>query len=148
MQNRIKALFAGLSALAAVSVVVWDNPLQPLELPFPGHLRHREVFPEAELDSVIIGSRIAAEYRRFGKNMPAATALPEARCVNFRYDPDLVDYPTSLMFLVRDGTIEQKWLMEKATPLPCDRLPTDIVELTGYYDAAWCCSWPGAVGAE
>jgi hypothetical protein len=141
MQDRIKTLFAAVSGLAALSVVVSDNPFQPEQLPFPAHLRHLEVFPETELNSVAIGSPIAAEYVRFHKAMPDVTSTAKLRCVHFRYDPDLVDHPISLVFLVRDGRIHQKWLMERdAKPPPCDGLPAEVVELTGYYDAGWCCT--------
>ena len=91
---------------------------------------------------MVIGSPIVEAYRRFGKRPSLAAPPVEPRCVYFRYDPDLVDYSTALVLLVREGRIEQKWLIEKeAAPKACDGLAAETVDLVGYYDAAWCCDW-------
>jgi hypothetical protein len=64
--------------------------------------------------------------------------------VFFRYDPDFVERPTALVFLTDGGKIEAKWLVhEDQSPPECATIRSVVVDLTGYYDAGWCCTtWP------
>jgi hypothetical protein len=143
----LRATVAALSVGAALTAVASEWAFGPPDLPFPAaHLVHREVFPRATLDAVTIGSPIADRYKRFGRTPPAADRLQSRCCVYFRYDPDLVDVPVALVFLADGGRVQQKWLMKNnETPRECDGLWADAVELTGYYDAGWCCPWPATL---
>jgi len=142
--SRLRTLATAVSVCAALAAIADEWAFGPSELPFPaGHLLQREVFPRATLESVVIGSPITDRYARFGRTPPEVLQLSGRYCVYFRYDPDLVDTPLTLVFLADGGLIEQKWLTHNGTKPPeCDGLWTDVVDLTRYYDAAWCCPWP------
>ena len=140
MTSWFKAAFSGASVCAALAGLSPEAPFGPLELPFPAHLRHREVFPEAALEDVALGTGITEQYKRFGVSWPPPERFIGSCCVFFRYDPDIVDYPTALVFLVHDGRVDRKWLVSnEAMPAECIQTRHEIVELSGYYDAAWCC---------
>jgi hypothetical protein len=145
--SRLQTAFAVLSVGAALAALVTEWAFGSPDLPFPAaHLVHRDVFPRATLDGVAIGSPIADRYTRFGRTPPQDPRLQSRCCVYFRYDPDLVDVPVALVFLADDGSIQQKWLMKNnETPRECDGLWSDVVELTRYYDAGWCCPWPATL---
>jgi hypothetical protein len=139
----LRTLVAATSACLAVGALAAEWAFGPPELPFPAaHLVHREVFPSATLGRIVVGSAISDVYKRFGRS--AVAVRNERSCVYFRYDPDFVDRATTLVFLVESGRIERKWLThENESPPECTSVPGTVVDLTGYYDAGWCCtSWP------
>lgn len=145
MSRHARTIITAASVVAALTAVAHAWVLAPPDLPFPAaHLVRREVFPQSTLDHVEIGSPIASVYELFSKRPPPIWVLPVLTCVRFRYDPDIAGGPVALVFAVRSGLVEQKWLLEDdATPPECEDLRMENVDLTRYYDAAWCCPWPG-----
>jgi hypothetical protein len=110
--------------------------LEPSELPEPYRGAHRDVFPQLDFDAAKPGSAVERVYGTFGRAMPRSdSAAASRRCVYFQYDRELSD--GTLVLLVRDGTIEQRWLLRQPhKPDACSALPEEQVDLSGWCAAA------------
>jgi hypothetical protein len=121
----------------ALAGVAFFSVRKPVPLPEPHRTVHKDVFPELDFGTAIVGSPVERIYASFGKAVPdPSTPKARSRCVFFRYDPDL--YEGALVVLTDGSVVRQRWLVEGATkPAECVSLPEEAVDLRGWYAAAW-----------